>query len=162
MEVLRSFKYTRTDGLTTHAMRWVTNAKYLVPPIEQHDLVSTIIQHYPTSLSMAIRGRGPQNTVDLLRILTKFEEGTSFCEEQLSHPNRNYRTDNNNRTYNHNNNRQNNNHQSYQPRGPGPIRDNHRSGENNCFQPRNPVTVHPDVRPMNNINVSGNEEASHQ
>lgn len=61
-------------------MRWIASAKYLSPPIEQDDLVSTIIQHYPTPLSMTIRGRGPRNTNELLNVLTKFEESASFCE----------------------------------------------------------------------------------
>jgi len=79
-EVFRPFQYTRYDGLATHAMKWIAGAKYLSPPIDQIDLVSTIIQHYPIPLSMALRGRGPRNTNELLAVLTEFEESTSFCE----------------------------------------------------------------------------------
>ena len=61
-EVFRPFQYTRYDGLATHAMQWISGAKYLSPPIDPIDLVSTIIQHYPIPLSMALRGRGPRDT----------------------------------------------------------------------------------------------------
>ncbi|KAL4136181.1 hypothetical protein QTP88_007745 [Uroleucon formosanum] len=74
--------YTRYDGLATRAMQWIAGAKYLTPPIDPIDLVSTIIQHYPTSLSMALRGRGPRDTNELLAVLTEFEESTSFCENR--------------------------------------------------------------------------------
>lgn len=63
-------------------MQWIAGAKYLTPPIDPIDLVSTIIQHYPTSLSMALRGRGPRDTNELLAVLTEFEESTSFCENR--------------------------------------------------------------------------------
>jgi len=79
-EVFRPFQYTRYDGLATHAMQWISGAKYLSPPIDPIDLVSTIIQHYPIPLSMALRGRGPRDTNELLAVLTEFEESTSFCE----------------------------------------------------------------------------------
>jgi len=58
-EVLRPF--TSYDSLATHAMQWIAGAKYLSPPIDPIDSVSTIIQHYPIPLSMAHRGRGPRS-----------------------------------------------------------------------------------------------------
>jgi len=112
-EVFRPYQYTRYDGLATHAMKWIAGAKYLSPPIEQADLVSTIIQHYPTPLGMAIRGRGPRDTNELLSVLKEFEESASFCERRREEnntrppfqhqtdvnqqPRHNFRRDNNNR-----------------------------------------------------------------
>lgn len=84
-DVFRPFRYEWTTGLAHHAMQWIASAKYLTPPIEPLDLVSTIIQHFPTSLSLAIRGHGPRTTNDLLAILTEFEESPSFCEAKVPH-----------------------------------------------------------------------------
>lgn len=81
-DVFRPYQYTRQDGLATHAMQWIASAKYLTPPIDKDDLVSTIIRHYPTALGMALRGRGPRDTNELLCFLTEFEESASFCESQ--------------------------------------------------------------------------------
>jgi len=46
-EIFRPYQYTRYDGLATHSMKWIARAKYISQSIEQSDLVSTIIQHYP-------------------------------------------------------------------------------------------------------------------
>jgi len=83
-DLFRPYRYDRSYGLASHAMQWISNAKYLTPPIEQLDLVSTILQHYPAPLSMAIRGRAPQSTNELLTILSEFEESASFCDSQQS------------------------------------------------------------------------------
>lgn len=71
-EVFRPFQYTRYDGLVTQAMQWIAGAKYLTPPIDPINLVSTIIQHYPTHLSIALRGHGPRDTNELQAVLTEF------------------------------------------------------------------------------------------
>lgn len=63
-------------------MQWIAGAKYLSPPIDPVDLVSTIIQYYPLPLSMALQGRGPRDTNELLAVLTEFEESTSFSEQR--------------------------------------------------------------------------------
>lgn len=68
-------------------MKWIAGAKYISPPIEQSDLVSTTIKHYPTPLGMAIRGRGPRDTNELLSVLMEFEESASFCERRREETN---------------------------------------------------------------------------
>jgi len=142
-EVFRPFQYTRYDGLATHAMQWIAGAKYLSPPIDPIDLVSTIIQHYPLPLSMALRGRGPRDTNELLAVLTEFEESTSFCEQH------------------HDNNRprQSNNQASSQDERRGQDnRPGHRGGYNRGYQQRNQPQAPPNA-PVHQLNVSGNEEA---
>jgi hypothetical protein len=79
-EIFQPYQYRSPNGITTHAMTWIAKAKYLSPPIDQFDLVGIIIQHYPSALGMAIRGRGPQTTNALLTILNEIEESTSFCD----------------------------------------------------------------------------------
>lgn len=127
-------------------MQWISNAKYLSPPIDQVDLVSTIIQHYPTSLSMAIRGRGPQTTNALLSILTEFEESSSFCDQEQHHENRPRQQYPNTST----NNR-------------GGSFHNRRNGNfsGNRFPPRGSTPPSPTTEPVNQLNVSGNEEVPH-
>jgi len=61
-------------------MQWIASAKYLTPPTDSIDLVSNIIHHYSTPLSMALRGHRPRYTNELFAVLTKFEESISFCE----------------------------------------------------------------------------------
>jgi len=140
-EVFRPFQYTRYDGLATHAMQWIAGAKYLSPPIDPIDLVSTIIQHYPTPLSMALRGRGPRNTNELLAVLTEFEESTSFCEprreDNRPRPNAQQNHPNERRVYD--------NRQGY--------REGYNRGHQQMNQP-----VHPAEAPVHQVNVSGNEQ----
>lgn len=78
-DIFCPFQYSATYGITTHAMSWIAKAKFLNPPVDQCDLVGIIIQHYPSTLGMAIRGRGPKTTYELLSVLNEFEESTSFC-----------------------------------------------------------------------------------
>lgn len=122
-DVFKPYQYRRYDGLATHAMKWIASAKYLQPPIDPLDLVSTIIQHYPTPMSMALRGRGPKNTNELLSVLTEFEESASFCENNRDdhrqtnngvrinndriHPSNGYRNHQGNNRYNQRQNPQN-------------------------------------------------------
>jgi len=80
-DIFRPYQYRSSTGLATHAIMWITKAKYLDPPIQQLSLVSTIIQHYPSSLAIAIRGRGPKTTGELIAVLTEFENTTSFWEQ---------------------------------------------------------------------------------
>lgn len=138
-EVFRPYQYTRSDGLATHAMKWIAGAKYLNPPIEQSDLVSTIIQHYPTPLGMAIRGRGPRVTNELLSVLMEFEESASFCDRR--------REDNPVRPpFQHQNNG------NQQPRHNAPRRDNYR------FQPRMQAPENVGPRPVAQVDLSGNAD----
>lgn len=89
-EIFRPFQYRSPTGISNHAMAWIAKAKYLSPPVNQLNLVGTIIQHYPPALGIAIRGRGPRTTNELLDILTEFDESPSFCA-QIEHQNeRNY------------------------------------------------------------------------
>lgn len=145
-EVFRPFQYTRYDGLATHAMQWIAGAKYLSPPIDPIDLVSTIIQHYPIPLSMALRGRGPRDTNELLSVLTEFEESTSFCEQrhdehQPHHTNNPPNPQNERRTQEN--------------------RQGYRGGYNRGHQQRNPPTA-PVAAPIHQLNVSGNDQAPRQ
>lgn len=147
-EVFRPFSYTRSDGLATHAMKWIASAKYITPPIDQEDLVSVVIQHYPTPLSMALRGRGPRNTNELLAILTEFEEASSFCETRREdYCSRNFNSDHppQNRftpqTRDNNNFRGNSNNQRF-----------HRP----VHQPQNQTS-----HPVSQITLSGNDEEPH-
>jgi len=80
-DVVRPYQYRSPIGLATHAIMWITKAKYLDPPINQMSLVSTIIQNYPSSLAIAIRGRGPKTTSELISVLTEFENTVSFWDE---------------------------------------------------------------------------------
>jgi len=128
-------------------MQWIAGAKYLSPPIDPVDLVSTIIQHYPLPLSMALRGRGPRDTNELLAVLTEFEESTSFCEQRYDH-NRPRRPDN--VPIPQDERRGQDNRQGY------------RGGYNNRgYQQRNQPQAPPNA-PVNQLNVSGNEEAPRQ
>jgi len=79
-DVLRPFSYNYYTGLTTHAMSWIASVKYLSPSFDQRDLVSIIIQHFPESISVALRGQGPNTTNELLSILTEFDESATARE----------------------------------------------------------------------------------
>lgn len=83
-EIFRPYQYRSSTGIAAHAMEWIAKAKYLTPPIDPFDIVGIIIQHYPSTLGMAIRGRCPKTTNELLAILTEFEESTSFCDQSDS------------------------------------------------------------------------------
>lgn len=73
---------------------WITKAKYLNPPIHQQSLVSTIIQHYPSPLAIAVRGRGPKTTSELITVLTEFESTSSVWDQaQPNQRQNNQRTD---------------------------------------------------------------------
>lgn len=117
-DVFRPFQNTWRDGLAIHAMKWIACAKYITPSIELEDLVSTIIH-----LSMALRGRGPRNTNELLAILNEFEESASFCEDRnSSFPRQPYgdtstgnQNNNRNNFQNHRNNFRNNNRFQHPP-----------------------------------------------
>lgn len=140
-DVFRPYRYDRPNGLAAHAMQWISSAKYLSPPIDQTDLISTIIQHYPTPLGMAIRATRPRTTNELLSILTEFEESTSFCETS--------RTDHRPRPPFHNNQSQNRNH------GQNNRRD--RNG-NNSFPPLPIQHVNQVPEAINHLNVLGNDQ----
>lgn len=139
--MFRPYRYDRPNGLATHAMHWIANVKYIFPPIDQVDLVSTIIQHYPTPLGMAVRGRGPRNTNELLAILTEFEESPSFCEN---------RRDETRHRPPYNNNQHGNGNQ-----GPQGRRDNQNQG-NPRFPSRDVQQSNPIVRPVNQLDTSEN------
>jgi len=145
-EVFRPFQYTRYDGLATHAMQWISGAKYLSPPIDPIDLVSTKIQHYPIPLSMALRGRGPRDTNELLAVLTEFEESTSFCEPRQEDHRPHH---NNNKPNQQNEQRAQDNRQGY--------RGGYNRGQQSRNQPATTAASH-----IHQLNVSGNEEASRQ
>jgi len=76
-EVLRPYLHDRYTSLAIYAMKWIASAKYLSPPFHQSDLVSIIIQHFPTPISIALRDRGPRTTNELLSVLTEFEEASA-------------------------------------------------------------------------------------
>jgi len=102
-------------------------------------LVSTIIQYYPIPLlSMALRGRGPRDTNELLAVLTEFEEATSFCEERPE----NHRPPRVNPQQN----------PTHEQRG------GYRGGNHHHYQQRN-QPPNPTNAPVHQLNVSRNEEA---
>lgn len=139
-DVFRPFQYNRSEGIANHAMQWIASSKYISPAIEQEDLVSIIIQHYPTPLGMALRGRGPRNTNDLLSILTEFEESTSFCETRREE-------------YRPRPNQQQNNQGQYPPRGhPGNYRNPQR-----VPAPANTTDHH-----VEQLDVTGNDQELRQ
>lgn len=140
-DIFRPFRYDKSYGLANHAMQWISKAKYLSPPVEQDDLISIIIQHYPTPLGMAIRGRGPQTTNELLSVLAEFEETTSFCEPRFNHNPQNGQS----RTSGPNN------HGMDNPRTQNPRRFN-----NSRFPPRPDNRPQP-VQQISEMDVSGNE-----
>lgn len=125
-------------------MQRIAGAKYQSPPIDPSDLVSTIIQHYPTPLNMALRGRGPRDTNELLAVLTEFEESISFCENRRDdhRPHQNIQQNHQNEHRNYDNR------QGY--------RGGYNRGNHHPTQPVNP----PDAL-VHQINVSGNEETPH-
>lgn len=135
-DIFRPFQYNTPGGITTHAMSWIAKAKFLEPPIDQYDLVGIIIQHYPSTLGMAIRGRGPKTTNELLSILTEFEESTSFCDVLNNRP----------RPFNERRGQSNNFHRNG-------YRGGYNGGQVSNTHQDNPVVV-----PVNQINVSGNSE----
>lgn len=171
-DVLRPYTYDRYTGLTTHAMKWIASAKYLSPPFDQRDLVSLIIQHFPTPLNIALRGRSPQSTNELLAILTEFEESSPPVTENRRHDNR--RNDNreydnqrqDHRGYDHrrqdnrgyDNRRNNNVHEGDRYRSAGPQHQQRGNNGHQPYQSRPPTQQTPPVQPVNQIDVSGNEQ----
>lgn len=120
-EIFSPFQYKFPGGLVNHAMKWISKAKYLSPPIESYDLVGIITQHFPTNLKMAILGRNPKTTNELLTVLSEIEESScdndfpnvpptqnrfSSCSTPGHHNNGNHQNSNprNNRYGNHHNN----------------------------------------------------------
>ena len=90
---------------------------------------------------MALRGRGPRNTNELLSVLTEFEESPSFCEnrreENRPRPPVPYNNQNERRGYDN--------------------RANYRGGYNRGPPPANPQANVNDG-PVHQLNVSGNAE----
>ncbi|CAI6377657.1 unnamed protein product [Macrosiphum euphorbiae] len=156
-EIFQPCQYRSPVGINTHAMTWIAKAKYLSPPIDQFDLVGIIIQHYPSTLGMAIRGRGPQTTNALLSVLTEIEESTSFCEAPGSRQSDHGPTQS---ARNHDQPpRDPQERRGYQPRNNN--RNNYRNGPN-----RGPQNDHRpparDEEPIHQLNASGNEPQSRQ
>lgn len=152
-EIFQPYQYRSSSGIAAHAMSWIAKAKYLSPPMDQFDLVGIIIQHYPSVLGMAIRGRGPQTTNELLSILTEIEESTSFCD--IPNPRQ---TDNRSPQFERNNEQRPRNFQGrrdYQRYNNG--RSDHQNGANRGGQSGNRPQVQNDP-PINQINVSGNAD----
>jgi len=156
-EIFQPYQYRSPVGINTHAMTWIAKAKYLSPPIDQFDLVGIIIQHYPSTLGMAIRGRGPQTTNALLSVLTEIEESTSFCEGPSP------RQSDNGPTQPARNNdqppRDYHGRGGYQPRQNN--RNNYRNGPNRGSQNYHRPPV-PNEEPINQLDASGNEPQSRQ
>jgi len=76
--------------------------------VDQCALVGIIIQHYPSALGIALRGRAPRTTNELLLVLNEFDESTSFCDTppnrqtpNQSTPNQQPHRSNNPNGYNH-------------------------------------------------------------
>lgn len=107
MEIMQPYQYYGNQGWSNHAMQWIAKAKYLSPPIEQSQLVTAIIQHFPSNICTAILGRGPKTTSELLDILSEFENSPSF--HQLRNPNTSYQSNNQSGPRYNENNRSNNN-----------------------------------------------------
>jgi len=100
-------------------MKWIAKARFLSPPIEPYDLVGIIIQHYPSDLSISIRGRNPKTTHELLTVLTEMEESTSFYCPNNSYESQNFNI-HRNQEYNNSSHRNtgrnnNNNHNFIRP-----------------------------------------------
>jgi len=157
-EIFQPYQYRSPVGINTHAMTWIAKAKYLNPPIDQFDLVGIIIQHYPSTLGMAIRGRGPQTTNALLAVLTEIEESTSFCEAPVPHQSDGGPTQ---PTRNHDQPPQDfHERRGYQPRNNN-RNNNYRNGPN-----RNPQNDHrppaQNEEPIRQLNASGNGSQSRQ
>lgn len=152
-EIFQPYQYRSPNGIAAHAMTWIVKAKYLSPPMDQFDLVGIIIQHFPSTLGMAIRGRGPQTTNALLTILTEIEESSSFCDAPI-HPRQ---QDNRPPQHVRNNERIQGN---FQDRRNYPRHNNERSDNRNDVnrghQSGNRHQVQNET-PLNQINVSGND-----
>lgn len=161
-EIFRPFQYRSSTGIATHAMGWIAKAKYLTPPVDQLDLVGIIIQHFPSTLGMAVRGRGPRSTNELLAVLTEFEESTSFCDTHNSRSHENPVTgQGQNRTFNERTGQQPNhgNRQGYNRGG------YNRGGYNRDAQQThqlNNQSANPGSAAVNQINTSGNDEETRQ
>lgn len=152
-DVLRPYLHDRYTGLATHAMKWIASAKYLSPPFHQSDLVSIIIQHFPTPISIALRGRRPRTTNELLSILTEFEESAS--------PGDNPRDDN--RRYENRRPSNQSRLSTAQPSQPNnrnnePYHRRNNSG-NHGYQSCPVPTENSTVQPVNQIDISGNGPA---
>lgn len=119
-EIFAPYRHHSPTNIVDHAMKWIAKAKFLYPPIEPYDLVGIIIQHYPSNLSLSIRGRNPKTTHELLTVLTELEESTSLYNSTAtpSYESRNFNAPRN-RGHHHN---------SYQPTG-------RNNNNNNSFQP---------------------------
>lgn len=150
-EIFQPYQYRSASGIASHAMSWIAKAKYLSPPMNQFDLVGIIIQHYPSALGMAIRGRGPQTTNELLTILTEIEESTSFCDMPHSR-----QTNDRPPQFDRNNEQRPRNFQGRRDfQRYSNERNDHQTGTNRGGQSSNrPLNE----TPINQINVSGNAD----
>lgn len=165
-DVFRPYQYRSPTGLATHAIMWITKAKYLDPPIHQLSLVSTIIQHYPSTLAIAVRGRGPKTTGELISVLTEFENTVSFWDQPQPEQYQNHGRQN---VPHHNNPRPNNHQFSNQSRGNGNVQHNRGRYPNNNrrfddsrnnHQRQSPPS--PQQPRVNQLDVSENENGSLQ
>lgn len=152
-DIFRPFQYRSAVGITTHAMSWIAKSKYLSPPLDQCDFEGVIIQHYPFTLGMPIRGRGPKTTNELLAVLTEFEESTSFCDNsnnsrrEEDQPSAN----NGNRPHQYNDRRGNQNHNN---------RNGYRGGYRGEPPPENTPNNHAG-NPVHQLEVSENANEDH-
>jgi len=164
-DVVRPYQYRSPTGLATHAIMWITKAKYLDPPIHQMSLVSTIIQHYPSSLAIAIRGRGPKTTSELISVLTEFENTVSFWDQP---PPEQYQNHGRQNVQHQNNQRQNNQPFYNQSRGgdnPQPNRgrfQNHNRRFNDSQENQRQPPLSPQRPHVHQLDVSENENGSPQ
>lgn len=154
-EIFQPYQYQSYYGIAKHAVMWIAKAKYLSLPVDHFDLVGIIIQHYPSALEIAIGGRGPRTTNELLAVLTEFEGSTSFCD-QRSHRQRDHvpdpilalplLTDDRPRNFREQRNQPNFHNRS-----------NH---QGNRYYPSRAERDHNANAPVDQINVSGNDNES--
>jgi len=165
-DVVRPYQYRSPTGLATHAIMWIAKAKYLDPPIHQLSLVSTIIQHYPSSLAIAVRGRGPKTTGELIAVLTEFENTVSFWDQP---PFEQYQNNGRQNVQYPNNPRPNNQPQYNQPRENGNSQQNRGRFHNNNRRSDDSRNNHPRQTPrsphqprLQQLDISENENGSLQ
>lgn len=161
-ELLSPYSYNSPRGLVDHAIRWVSKAQYLNPPIDTYDLVGIITQHFPIHIKTAIIGRNPPNTNELLIVLAEMEEapianphsnGSRPAHNARAQPNVN---NNNNTPFQRNNYNNNPNRpvHAYRRNNDNRSRPSQNSNRPNNNTPRKRVSP----QQIHQLNTTGNEE----
>lgn len=76
-DLYRPYFHRDNTSLQKHAMDWISQARFLQPPIDQVEMVDQIISHFSFNISIALRGLRITTTNELVQQLSHIQQAHS-------------------------------------------------------------------------------------